>query len=99
MSAGWANGRDAGAHHDQPGGVLQIQLLGPLRVSEAGHSLAIGGRQQRAVLALLALNANRVVTVDELLAGIWGDRATDGSVNVIQVYMSRLRRLGTDGVP
>jgi DNA-binding SARP family transcriptional activator len=99
MSAGWANGRDAGAHHDQPGGVLHIQLLGPLRVSEAGHSLAIGGRQQRAVLALLALNANRVVTVDELLAGIWGDRATDGSVNVIQVYMSRLRRLGTDGVP
>lgn len=75
---------------------LHIQLLGPLQVLDAGRPLALGGRQQRAVLALLALNANRVVTVDELLAGIWGDRATDGSVNVLQVYVSRLRRLGGD---
>lgn len=79
---------------------LYIQLLGSLQVLDAGRPLALGGRQQRAVLALLALNANRVVPVDELLAGIWGDRATDGSVNVLQVYVSRLRRLGlgTDGV-
>jgi DNA-binding SARP family transcriptional activator len=77
---------------------LHIQLLGPLQVLEAGRPVALGGRQQRAVLAVLALGANRVVPVDELLAGIWGDRATDGSVNVLQVYVSRLRRLGTDGV-
>ena len=79
---------------------LHVQVLGPLQVLDAGRPLALGGRQQRAVLALLALNANRVVPVDELLAGIWGDRATDGSVNVLQVYVSRLRRLGlgADGV-
>lgn len=75
---------------------LQIRLLGPLQVLAAGRALPLGGRQQRAVLALLALNANRVVTVDELLSGIWGDRATDGSVNVLQVYVSRLRRLDGD---
>lgn len=79
---------------------LQIRVLGPVEVRTDGRPLAVGGRQQRAVLALLALNANRVVTVDELLAGIWGDRATDGSVNVLQVYVSRLRRLGGGtGVP
>lgn len=77
---------------------LHIQLLGPLRVLDTGRPVALGGRQQRAVLALLALGANRVVTIDELLAGIWGDRATDGSVNVLQVYVSRLRRLGTAGI-
>src|SRR6476620_8938439 len=79
---------------------MRIGILGPLEVRDTGGQLPLGGRQQRAVLAMLALQANRVVTIDELLEGIWGDRATDGSVNVLQVYVSRLRKLGlgADGV-
>jgi DNA-binding SARP family transcriptional activator len=73
---------------------MHIRLLGPLEVLDSGRALALGGPQQRAVLALLALHANRVMTVDELLDGIWGDRITDGSVNVLQVYVSRLRKPG-----
>lgn len=79
---------------------MRIGILGPLEVRDTGGQLPLGGRQQRAVLAMLALQANRVVTIDELLEGIWGDRATDGSVNVLQVYVSRLRKLGGDaGIP
>src|SRR6476620_4685028 len=79
---------------------MRIGILGPLEARDTGGQLPLGGRQQRAVLAMLALQANRVVTIDELLEGIWGDRATDGSVNVLQVYVSRLRKLGGDaGIP
>ena len=73
---------------------MQIRLLGPLEVWFSGTRRPLGGPQQRAVLALLALSANHVVAVDELLDGIWGDRITDGSMNVLQVYISRLRKLG-----
>src|SRR5262245_55773819 len=75
---------------------VRIRLLGPVEVLGADGQRPLRGRQQRAVLALLALHANRVVTVDELLDGIWGDRATGGSVNVLQVHVSRLRRLGVE---
>ena len=50
-----------------PADDLSFRLLGSLEVSRAGGLLEIGGQKQRAVLAILALNAGRVVSTDRLI--------------------------------
>jgi DNA-binding SARP family transcriptional activator len=72
---------------------MEIQVLGPLEVRAAGQPLALGGVQQRAVFAMLALHLNEVVSTDFLVDGLWGGRAPPASAtNTVQVYVSRLRR-------
>jgi DNA-binding SARP family transcriptional activator len=71
---------------------VQIQVLGPLEVRAAGGLLALGSVQQRAVLAMLALQLNEAVTTDSLVEGLWGDRPPAGAINTVQVYVSRLRK-------
>ena len=51
---------------------MEFRLLGPLEVVDGDEPFPIGGPKQRTVLALLALNANRVVTVDRLIDALWG---------------------------
>jgi DNA-binding SARP family transcriptional activator len=43
---------------------VKFQVLGPLQVSCDGRPLAVGGTRTRAVLAMLLVNANRVVAAD-----------------------------------
>ncbi len=72
---------------------MELRLLGPLDIVVAGDSWALGGTKQRAVLAMLALHANQVVGLDSLVDGLWADRPPPTAVNVLQVYVSRLRRV------
>jgi DNA-binding SARP family transcriptional activator len=71
---------------------MQVRLLGPMQVWRFGEPVALGGPRQRAVLAILALNANRPVPLDSLVRGLWGERPSGGAVNAVQVYISRFRR-------
>ncbi len=71
---------------------MDVRILGPLEVRSEGRPLPLGGTRQRAVLAMLALRANRVVAVDTLVAGLWGEALPSTAVNTLQVYVSRLRR-------
>lgn len=73
-----------------PGPWLRISMLGPLRVWLAGRPVDVGPARQQAVLATLALSANRSVSRQELLDGVWGLEAPDA--NVIPVYVYRLRK-------
>jgi DNA-binding SARP family transcriptional activator len=58
----------------------------------------LGGSKQRAVLAMLALRANRTVGADELIDGLWGERPPASAAKNVQLYVSRLRKaLGTNG--
>ena len=59
--------------HDHPRRAMQIRVLGPLEASIDDHPVAIGGAKQRAVLAMLGLEANRAVTAERLIEGLWGD--------------------------
>ena len=53
---------------------MQFAILGPLDVRAAdGQQLALGGPQQRALLAVLLVNANRVVSTDRLISWLWGE--------------------------
>ena len=70
---------------------MELRLLGPLEVVADGASVPLGGAKQRSVLAVLALEANRVVSTDRLIAGVWGEDAADGARRSLQVYVSNLR--------
>lgn len=69
---------------------MEFRILGPLQVVKDGSTIDLGPPQQRALLALLLVHANRVVTTDRILDALWGDE-TEGKTNALWVYISRLR--------
>src|SRR6266571_3932551 len=84
---------------------LEFRVLGPLEVWREGRPLRLGGERQRALLALLLLNANEIVSSDRLIEALFGLDAPETAANALQVAVSRLRRLldegssdGVDGV-
>ena len=73
-------------------GSIEFGILGPLEVSRAGRPVALGGPRQRAVLALLLLEANRVVSMDRLAEEVWAGHPPDGWATTLQTYVFHLRR-------
>jgi DNA-binding SARP family transcriptional activator len=72
--------------------VLTVHLLGPVEVRRDGEPLDLGGPQPRAVIAHLALDAGRVVSVERLVDRLWGDDPPRTPLGTLQSYVSRLRR-------
>lgn len=60
--------------------------------SAAGHPVPLGGPRSRSLLALLLLDAGRVVSTDRLIDGLYGDAPPGDTVNALQAQVSRLRR-------
>jgi len=52
---------------------LEFGVLGPLEVLRSRTRLPLGGRQQRAILALLLCEAGRVVSIGRLADALWGE--------------------------
>jgi DNA-binding SARP family transcriptional activator len=71
---------------------LEFRLLGPLEVWDENGLVSLGTPQQRALLALLLLNANHVVSRDRLIDELWGHEAPPTAVKLVQLYVSRLRK-------
>src|ERR1700749_1327763 len=67
-------------------------ILGPLEVARCGRLVPLGGPRQRAVLALLLLEANRVVSLDRLAEDIWAGHPPEGWLTTVQIYISHLRQ-------
>jgi DNA-binding SARP family transcriptional activator/tetratricopeptide (TPR) repeat protein len=76
---------------------MQFRLLGPLEVVEGDRSLALGGRKQRSLLAMLLLHANDVVPTELLVDEVWGGSPPATVAKSVQVYVSRLRKELGDG--
>jgi DNA-binding SARP family transcriptional activator len=72
---------------------VQFRILGPQEVSAAGQLLALGGRKQRTVLAVLLLNANEPVTRERLIDAVWGEEPPAEAGASLRVYVARLRKL------
>jgi DNA-binding SARP family transcriptional activator len=70
---------------------IEFHVLGPLEVSRGGRSLSIG-RKPAALLALLLVHANEVVSTDRLIDGLWGDAPPKSAAKLVQGYVSQLRR-------
>src|SRR5918994_4386782 len=78
---------------------MEIRLFGPLEVSAGGEQVPVPRRQQRALLAVLALHAGEVVSTDRLIEDLWGGSAPRSALGSIQNTVSALRGLlGTEVV-
>ena len=73
----------------RPSGV-NVRVLGPVEVLSDGV-VRLGGPKQRTVLALLAAEVGRPVSVETLIDGVWGDEPTAGARSTLQTYVSNLR--------
>jgi basic membrane lipoprotein Med (substrate-binding protein (PBP1-ABC) superfamily)/DNA-binding SARP family transcriptional activator len=69
---------------------MEYHVLGPLEVLDGDAPVDVGSRQQRALLALLLLHANRVVSTERILESFWPDDP-EGKERTLWVYISRLR--------
>jgi DNA-binding SARP family transcriptional activator/tetratricopeptide (TPR) repeat protein len=76
-----------------------FSILGPFEVQlDGGGAVALGGLRQRALLAVLVVQANEVVSTDRLIDQLWADEPPATAAHTIQVFVSRLRRaLGPAG--
>src|SRR5947207_3702690 len=77
---------------------VTIRILGPFDVVKDGQTAPLGGSRQRAVLAMLALHPNRVVSVDMLADELWTGSPPPGAAPTLRGYVHHLRRAleGTD---
>jgi hypothetical protein len=70
---------------------LEFRILGPVEVVRNGQLIGLGGRRQRALLALMLLEPGRPVATDRLIDELWrGDTPTGAST--VPSYVSRLRK-------
>ena len=72
--------------------MLEFRILGPLEVVTEQGSKRLGGPRQRATLAILLLNANRVVSVDQLADQLYAGAPPVTAVTQVQRQISELRR-------
>ncbi|MFD0517377.1 AfsR/SARP family transcriptional regulator [Paractinoplanes durhamensis] len=72
---------------------MEIAVLGAVELrAGTGDVVPVAGARLRTLLLLLALDANRVVTADRLIDGVWGDEPPQAAGNALQALVSRLRR-------
>lgn len=72
---------------------MEFRILGPLEVADGPDHVPLGPEKQRAVLAMLLLEANHAVPVERLIDGLWADAPPERSVKAIHTYVSRLRKV------
>jgi DNA-binding SARP family transcriptional activator len=71
---------------------MYFRILGPIEVVEGDRRLTLGGPKQRALLAMLLLHANEVVSSDRLIDELWAGEGREDGIKALQVAISRLRR-------
>ncbi|MFD0473287.1 winged helix-turn-helix domain-containing protein [Nonomuraea thailandensis] len=71
---------------------MEFRLLGPVEVWDGTQRVPLGGPKPRALLASLLLSPGRVVSVDRLVDLIWSDRVPGTARELVQTYVSALRR-------
>src|SRR3954464_8568124 len=73
--------------------MLEFRILGPLEVADDGELIQLSGQKQRALLALLLLDANRAVSTDRILDALWGEQPPRTAATSLQNFVSQLRKL------
>jgi DNA-binding SARP family transcriptional activator/Tfp pilus assembly protein PilF len=72
---------------------MRFEVLGAVRAWQGQLELELGPLQQRVVLAVLLLHANRPVARERLIDAIWGADVPACAVNLVQRHVSALRRV------
>jgi DNA-binding SARP family transcriptional activator len=87
MAFAWS----AGQPPRRPGG-LWLAVLGPLEAWCGGTRLELGPLRQRALLGLLAINPDELVSRETVIDALWGEDPPATAVNLVQAHVSRLRK-------
>src|SRR5262245_17417406 len=72
---------------------MEFGILGPLEVREQGRDIELGGSKQRAVLGVLLVNANTVVSTDQIIESLWEGKPPASAPKLVQTYIWRVRKL------
>lgn len=79
-------------------GTLRYRLLGPVEALREGEPCTPSAPKQRALLALLLLNANELVSTSRIVDELWGYLPPRSAVPALQMYVCALRRALAPGV-
>src|SRR5262245_26272356 len=71
---------------------MDFRLLGPLEVLDNHGPVRITAGKQRALLAILLLNANRTLSRAQLVDALWDDNVPDSAQKMVQIHVSQLRK-------
>ena len=71
---------------------MEFRILGPLEVSDERGQVSLGGGKPRALLAVLLLHPNEVVSADRLIDELWGEDSSERAAAALRVNVSRLRK-------
>jgi WD40 repeat protein/DNA-binding SARP family transcriptional activator len=71
---------------------MRFGVLGPLEVEADDGPVVVGGQKERLLLALLLTRPNRVVPVEALIRGLWGQHPPPTAAKTLQSHVMRLRR-------
>lgn len=72
---------------------MDYGVLGQLEVRRGGEVLDLGSQKQRALLALLLIHRNQVISTDRIIDEIWGEEPGSDRKNALHVYLSNLRKV------
>jgi predicted ATPase/class 3 adenylate cyclase/DNA-binding SARP family transcriptional activator len=92
----WATASSA-KRGSRAGARADFRILGPLEVRDGDREVRLGGGKQRALLALLLVNANRTLAIDSIVDGLWGEDVPETAPKMVQIYVSKLRRVLAPG--
>jgi len=87
LSGLWASGLPRGRQRG-----VEFRILGPVSVSDGSLPVVVSAAKQRALLAILLLNANQPVATNRLIDQLWDGRPPMTARKVLQTYVSKLRR-------
>ena len=76
---------------------MDFRILGPLEVHDGDREVRLRGGKEKALLALLLVNANRTLAIDRIVDELWGEEVPETAQKMVQIYVSRLRRLLAPG--
>ena len=71
---------------------VEFRILGPLEALVNGKSIPLGGGKQRALLAHLLSEPNRVHSISHLVGAIWDEDPDEAARSKLQVHVSNLRK-------
>src|ERR1700677_2919548 len=73
--------------------VLRVSVLGPVMAWNGDQELPVGQPRQQAVLGILAMRANRIISRSELVDAVWGQDPPTSAEGGVYTYVAGLRRI------
>jgi DNA-binding SARP family transcriptional activator len=69
-----------------------FRILGPVEVAGASGPLHVPSGRRQVILAMLLLDANRVVSIEQLIDAVWDEDPPSTARSQVQICVSALRR-------